>query len=96
MPHTGSTASSGAAAARAAGAEPENSPAARRMHQLGEHRDRDLLVAGAAEVEADRRPDPVEQVLRYAALGEVGEHRLAALARGDQADERRIGRDGEA
>ena len=59
------------------------------LHELGEHRDRDLLVAGAAEVEPDRGADPVEEVLRDAALGEVGEHRLPALARGDQADERR-------
>ena len=61
------------------------------LDQLGQHGDGDLAVRGVAEVETDRGAHPVEELLRDAALGEVLEQGLAALVRGDQADEGRPG-----
>src|SRR5690242_7190090 len=54
------------------------------LDQLGQDGDRYLLVRGGPQVQAGRHPDPVELVLRHAAVREVAEHGGPAPARADK------------
>ncbi len=89
IPHTGSTAVGGAGAGAVVGTW----PAGPHLDQLGQDGHRDLLVGGRPEVQAGRHPDPVQLVARHPALGQVAQHRRAALARPDQAQVGGPGRD---
>src|SRR5271166_3793367 len=63
------------------------------LDELGQDRDCDLLVGGAAEVKPGWHPDALELVLRDSAVGEISEHGHAALARAHEAKVSRTGRD---
>jgi hypothetical protein len=55
------------------------------LHEFGDDRDGDLLVARAAEVQAGRHCDPVKLLARNATVGEITEHPGTAFRRPDQA-----------
>ena len=97
IPHTGSIAvavsTSGSVPCRSLGRDRSEGAGGPQLDQLGQDRDGDLAVGGVAEVQPDGHPHPVESLAGDAAVGEVAEHGLATLPRGDQADERRLGRD---
>src|SRR5690554_187809 len=62
--------------------------------QFGEDRHRHLLVAGVAEVDADRRLDPGDCVVGHSPVGKVTLDRLGPPRRRDQAHEAGLGSHG--